>query len=86
MGRFLMILQMIPAIIGIVKQVEAAIPGVGQGPTKLNLVLNTVNAAAQAIPEVKAAFNPNDDLNGTVTSIANAAVSTLNAAGVFQKK
>ncbi len=74
-----MILQMIPAVIGIVKQVEDAIPGQGKGKQKLDLVLNTVNTAATASPAIVDALKGHD-VPTTVTSIVNATVATMNAA------
>ena len=82
--KFLTIVQMIPAIIGLVKQVETAIPGSGQGKHKLDVVLNTVNTAATAVPEIQQQFKEGE-LNGIVTSITNATVATLNTAGVFTR-
>jgi hypothetical protein len=82
MTFFLMLMQMLPGIVGLIKQVETIIPGQGQGPARLNVLLNTVNAAAASAPEVAAAIG-NHDLNAAVATIANATVNTLNAAGVF---
>jgi hypothetical protein len=79
MGKLLKILAMIPSIIGAVKQAEDTITGPGQGPHKLNLVLNTVNAAVAAVPEVQQDL-ASHDLNGTVTAIVAGAVSAINAA------
>lgn len=84
MKMFFFILQMIPSIIALVRQVETVMPGKGLGPVKLDLVLNTVNAAAQGSSEVAAALE-GKDLNAIVTGVVNTTVSTLNAAGVFQK-
>ncbi len=78
MKLFLAFLQMVPAIIQLVQQVEAAIPAKGKGPEKLNLVLSTVQAAAGAAPQV-AALIPPSDLAVAVTNIVNATVATLNA-------
>lgn len=84
MQKFLMLLQMIPAIIAIVKQVEQAIPGQGRGKEKLDVVLNTVNAAAAASPQVVSSIE-NKDMAGAVTGITNAVVATLNAAGALKQ-
>jgi len=84
METFLNLLKLIPVIISVVLQVEAAIPGKGHGPKKLNLVLNTVQAAAQSTPDVQKTFSQGD-LNKATTDIVNATVASLNEAGVFQK-
>ena len=82
MERFLLILKLIPAIVALVQSAETLIPGKGHGKTKLDLVLNTVNTAAQLTPEVLHTL-PEKDLEKTTTAIVNATVSTLNTAGVF---
>lgn len=84
MSFFILLMQMIPSIIGIVKQVETAIPGAGHGPQKLDLVLNTVNTAAMASQPVATAIQGHD-LNGAITGIVNATVATMNATGAFNK-
>jgi hypothetical protein len=84
MDKLLAILKLIPTIVGLVQVAETMIPGKGQGPAKLNLVLNTVNAAAQTAPDVVNAISAKD-MNAAVTAIATAAVVSLNAAGVFAK-
>lgn len=84
MGFFLVLIKMLPAIIEVIKKVEEVIPDKGKGPMKLDLVLNTVNAAANASPEIAASIEGHD-LDGALTSMVNATVSTLNNAGVFNK-
>lgn len=84
MGFFLVLIKMLPAIIEVIKKVEEVIPEKGKGPMKLDLILNTVNAAANASPEIAASVEGHD-LNGALTSMVNATVNTLNAAGVFNK-
>jgi len=79
-----MILQMLPTIIDLVRQVETLIPGPKQEAKKLNFVLTTVNAAAAAAPEAQAAL-AGHDLSALVTSVVNPTVSALNDVGVFKK-
>lgn len=83
MQFFIMLMQLIPSIIKIVREIEAAIPGKGQGAAKLDLVLNTVNAAAEGSAEVANVIKGND-LIGRVTKIVNLAVSTFNMTGAFK--
>ncbi len=85
MQFFLTLVQMIPAIVQLVQQVEVAIPQKGQGPAKLNLVVNTVAAAAAAAPQVAASIGAHD-LNSAVANIVNATVATLNAANALTVK
>lgn len=85
MSFFLMLMQLIPSIIKIVREIEAAIPAKGKGAEKLDLVLNTVNAAAEGATDVAKAVGSRD-LNGAVTKIVNATVSTMNATGAFKSE
>ena len=82
MGFFLVLMEILPSLIGLVKQAETTI-GTGNGPAKLNLVLNTVNAAVSAVPVVAKTIEGHD-LNGAVTSIVNATVNVLNSAGLLK--
>lgn len=82
MSYFLLLLQIIPAIIALVKQVEVAIPGKSQGAAKLDLVLSTVNAALAAVPQIMATIGSHD-LNGTITAIVAAVVASMNRTGGF---
>lgn len=84
MDKFLAILKLIPTIIAMVHVAESVIPGASKGTQKLNLVLNTVGAAAQSVPDIAGALSAKD-INAAATAIAGAAVSTLNEAGVFAK-
>lgn len=80
----MLLMQLIPSIIQIVREIEKAIPQKGQGSAKLALVLDTVNVAAHASTETVKAIEGRD-LNGAVTNIVGAVVSTLNAVGAFNK-
>ncbi len=79
-GTFLLILQMVGPILDLVRQIEVAIPGKGQGSAKLALLQNAI--AAASTPEVTEAI-PAQDLAAVVGKIATATVASLNAAGVF---
>jgi hypothetical protein len=84
MQYFFLILQLIPSIFALIRQVEIAIPQPGQGPAKLNMVLAGVQAAAADVPEIANVVKEHDWV-AAITRITNAAVSALNAAGVFNK-
>jgi hypothetical protein len=84
MGFFLLLAQLAPAIIELVKAIEKAIPGKGHGPAKLDLVLKTIDTATAATPET-AKVIAGHNLKTAVVSIVNATVETLNATGVFVK-
>lgn len=84
MDRFILALNMLPAILQLVRLVEVLIPGQGRGKEKLNVVLATVGAAADSAPAVVDAIDKKD-LAGTITAVTNAAVSSLNAAGALKQ-
>lgn len=81
MKKFLTILNSIPAIIGAIQTVEAALPIPQAGQQKLNLVLGLAGAAfdvAQAGEEIS-----KGQLLSGVETITTITVAALNAAGVF---
>jgi hypothetical protein len=75
MNTLLVILNLIPAIIKVLKAIEEAIPMPGQGAAKLDTVievLTTTDATLQPmIPQIK--------------TTVGALVRLLNATGVFKK-
>ncbi len=83
MKFFLLLLQMIPAIIRMVKEIESVIPDGGLGATKLDLVLNTVETAAQESGEVAKSIE-GYDLKGALKKIIDRTVRTFNDTGVFK--
>lgn len=84
MKNFLLALRMIGPIISLVQQVEAEIPGKGQGKAKLDLILNTVSAAAATTADVADAVDQKDAA-AIATGIVNATVLALNTAGIISK-
>lgn len=85
MKKFLLFLQMVPAIIETVLAVERTINGPGKGPEKLTVVLETVKAATETVPEIQKSFEAGE-LEAGVTGIVNGAVKAMNAAGVMTPK
>lgn len=81
--KFFIILKLVPAVVHMVREIEAAIPGPNMGKHKLDIVLNGVETAAAAEPEIEKAISA-ADLQSAVTSIAGGTVATLKAAGVFK--
>ena len=75
MEKILLIARLIPAIIDIMKAVEDAIPGQGQGEKKLAAVRGILESTVEG-------FN---NLWPNVEKIIPIVVSALNAAGVFKK-
>lgn len=75
MEKLLLIAKLIPALIDIMKAIEEAIPGEGQGEKKLaavrGILENTVDGFNQVWPSVE--------------KVIPVLVSTLNAVGVFRK-
>lgn len=83
--KFLTIVELIPSVIQLVKTAETAITGSGKGPSKLNLVLNAVDAAVSVVPEVDLAFE-SGELASAVSKVVTGVVATMNAAGEFKKE
>lgn len=83
MKLFALLLKLTPSIIQLIFAIETAI-GPGNGPIKLNLLLNSVNTAAEAIPEVAADIKSND-AQAAITKLVGTTVAVLNTSGVFKK-
>lgn len=75
MKIFLLVVQMIPALITLVKELEAALPKAGVGAEKLSAVRQIVEAAFEGALEVWP----------VVEKVVGALVGLFNATGVFQK-
>jgi len=73
MKNVLMILQFIPAIIGIITSLEAAIPMSGQGKAKLELVKSFISIACDTATEIWPA----------IEKIVAAFVAVANSIGAF---
>ena len=76
MQNFLVIFQIIPAIITAIKAIEDAIPGRGQGEAKLTAVRQIMEAVDTGISKLW------PQVNGIITAL----VTLFNATGVFSKK
>lgn len=76
MSKILIIAQIIPAIINIIKAVEDAIPDGGKGSEKLNAVKAILEASLDG-------FN---ELWPTLEKVIAVFVSLFNSLGIFKKK
>jgi hypothetical protein len=87
MANFLAIIRLVltltPAVIELVKAVEAALPQTGQGAQKLALVRSTLQAAFDVGDSAVATF---DQVWPALDKTITAVVGTLNATGVFKKE
>lgn len=81
MDFLMMFLKMAPMIIAIIKEIDAVIPGSGNGPAKLDLLQSTVNTAVQSSPSAAAAAVQGHDLNGAVSNLASITVKALKQTG-----
>jgi hypothetical protein len=81
MQLFLMIVQLIPAIIKLVKQIEEEIPVPKQGAAKLNFVLDSVNSIVAESPDM---VDQAVGIQKAVGGIVGAAVTMFKATGVFK--
>ena len=75
MSTTITILNLIPAIIAVVKAVEAAIPMSGAGKQKTGMVLQILEATSDGVKEMMP----------LVEKAIAIVVATLNATGVFKK-
>lgn len=76
MQNFLIIFQIIPAIITALKAIEEAIPGRGQGEAKLSAVRQIIEAVDAGVGKLW------PQINGVITALVN----MFNVTGVFSKK
>ena len=74
MKTALMILQLIPAILGIITSLETAIPMSGQGKTKLDLVKSFVSISCDTAIEIWPA----------IEKMVASFVSVANTIGIFK--
>ena len=74
--KIMTILSLMPTVISAVKSVEEAIPGTGNGKTKLSMILDSIMAVSKEA----------ESLIPLVTSMIGIIVSGLNATGVFKKE
>ncbi len=84
MSTLVAILNMLPAILGAVQAVEAAVPVQGAGKAKLDLVLGTVSQVYAADQALQKAI-PGDQLLAILTSTISLVVTNFNALGMFKK-
>jgi hypothetical protein len=82
MNTFLLIFNALPAILQSVQAVEAAFPMSQAGQQKMNLILGTAEAAWEVGQTGQQLSKTN--MVGAIQSIANLAVASLNAAGIFK--
>lgn len=67
-----------------VRQMETVHPEAKSGPTKLDLVVNTIGVASQAVPEI-AQHVTKKDAEGFAANLTPLIVGVLNTSGVFKK-
>lgn len=75
MDKILMIAKLIPAIIEVIRAIEAAIPEKGKGTEKLQAVRGILEASVEG-------FN---QLWPSIEKVIKVLVDTFNAVGVFKK-
>lgn len=81
MGTLITILSFLPALINIVREIEAAVPREGEGPRKLQLILD-------AVEDIAAAANVKDKdknvLLKAIPAVVARIVTLFNALGIFK--
>ena len=75
MKTLLLILQIIPALIGVITAVEAAIPGAGQGEAKLAAIKEMMIAVDSEV----------DNIWAPLTAVITILVNLFNKLGIFNK-
>lgn len=75
MQRLLLVLNLVPALIGVIKAVEEMFPGPGAGKEKLVLIRGILSAAHEGITE----------LWPTLEVVVSRLVEFANATGLFKK-
>lgn len=83
-SKLFMYLQLGLATVQAVRSVETSVTDPKAGPAKLDIVVGTVAAASQAVPEIASEIKAKDAAS-FATTVANTTVTALNAAGVFKK-
>lgn len=76
MKNLLLIVQLLPTLIQLIKNVEAAVPESGQGHTKLQMVRDILELVDESIPAIWPMLE----------KIIATIVAGLNAANVFRSK
>ncbi len=76
MKTFLAILQLVPALIELIKATESAIPGSGNGAAKLSMIRQIMEAAYDGISEMWP----------VIEKIISAIVGVFNETGAFETK
>lgn len=75
------IIQLVPVIIQLIKEIEAQIPGADQGAAKLQLLLDTLHAPMSVAPPP---FQPNADFDKAVSNVVALWVKFFNSIGTFK--
>jgi len=76
MDTFLKVLQIVPALIGVIKAIEDVMPEGGQGVEKLALVRDIMGQAYDGL----------DDIWPTLVKVIETVVATFNRLGIFGRK
>jgi hypothetical protein len=84
MKTLLAILKLVPAILTAIKALEEAIPIVGQGKAKLDLILDVIHTAYENASDLQDEFSW-EKLSSIVAVIVGKIVAMFNALGIFKK-
>jgi hypothetical protein len=68
MQTFLLILQIVPMIIEIIRAIESIIPKAGEGPSKLETVLAIIT---EAVPKLESARPQVEKIIGIIVALCN---------------
>lgn len=86
MTKFITILkllvELLPTIVSIIKQIEALIPQSGQGATKLAMARELIEGAYKQATDISVSF---DEIWPTIQGVISSIVATYNNLGLFKK-
>ena len=86
MTKFITILkllvELLPTIVSIIKQIEALIPQSGQGATKLAMTRELIEGAYKQATDISVSF---DEVWPAIQRTITSLVATYNSLGIFKK-
>ena len=76
------VVQILPMMLQMIKSVEEAVPGGGNGKDKMSMVRQALEVVVQESGDLKMSF---EEIWPTLEKIIGIAVRTFNATGIFSK-
>lgn len=83
MSTLIALLKLLPVLISVVREIEAAIPLSGQGKAKLDLILQTVSDVYGTVGDVRRELDETQ-LRSLIAGLVSRIVAVFNALGIFR--